>query len=111
MTSPTRGYDVGKKIPDRKTFGTVDTMGLLIAVVVMVASVSDNVDGTCVLHKARKRSVRLKKIFCNSGFKRTFIEECQRYHISAEVVKRIHAHQFEALPRRLVVERTWLINR
>ncbi len=107
VTSPTRGYDAGKKISGRKTFGIVDTMGLLIAVVVMVASVSDNAGGTCVMHKARMRSGRLKKIFCDSGFKRTFIEQCQKYHISAEVVKRIHAHQFEALPRRWVVERTW----
>ena len=107
VTSPTRGYDAVKKISHGKTSGTIDTMGPLIAVVVMVASVSDNVGGTCVMHKARKRSGRLKKIFCDLGFKRTFIKECQRYPISAEVVKRIHAHQFEALPRRLVVERTW----
>ena len=61
VTSSTRGYDAGKKISGRKTFGVVDTMGLLIAVVVMVASVSDNIGGTCVMHKARERSGRLKR--------------------------------------------------
>ena len=37
MTSPTRGYDAGKKISGRKTFGIVDTIGLLIAVGVLGA--------------------------------------------------------------------------
>src|SRR5664279_6658142 len=42
VTSPTRGDDAGKKISGRKTFGVVDTLGLLIAVVAVVANVSDN---------------------------------------------------------------------
>ena len=30
VTSPTRGYDAGKKISGRKAFGVVDTLGLLV---------------------------------------------------------------------------------
>ena len=37
VTSPTRGYDAGKRISGRKTFGVVDTLGLLVAVVVVTA--------------------------------------------------------------------------
>ena len=33
------------KVSGRKTFGVVDTLGLLVAVVVMAANVSDNVGG------------------------------------------------------------------
>ena len=40
VTSPTRLCDPGKKIWCRKTFGAGDTMGLIIGVVAMVASVS-----------------------------------------------------------------------
>jgi transposase len=107
VTRPTRGYDAGKKISGRKAFGIVDTMGLLIAVVVVAASVSDNAGGIEVLGRARERSGRLKKIFCDAGFKNAFIETCHSFHISAEVVNRIHPHRFEVLPRRWVVERTW----
>jgi transposase len=107
VTRPTRGYDGGKKISGRKTFGIVDTMGLLVAVVVLAASVSDNSGGIEVLHRARGRSRRLKKVFCDGGFKNAFAAECRAHHISAEVVNKIHPNRFEVLPRRWVVERTW----
>jgi transposase len=107
VTRPTRGYDAGKKVSGRKAFGIVDTMGLLIAVVVLAASVSDNTGGIEVLGRARERSGRLKKIFCDAGFKNAFVAKCRSHHISAEVVNKIHPHRFEVLPRRWVVERTW----
>ena len=46
VTGTTRGYDAGKKIFGRKTFGIVDTMGLLLAVTVVAANVSDNRGGS-----------------------------------------------------------------
>ena len=107
VTSPTRGYDAGKKISGRKTFGLVDTLGLLVAVVVLTASTSDNVGGIEVVQRGRQRSSRLTKVFCDAGFKKTFIEQCRAQHISAEVVNYIHAHRFEVLPKRWLVERTW----
>lgn len=39
------GYDAGKKISGRKTFGIVDTLGLLVAISVGAASTSDNAGG------------------------------------------------------------------
>ena len=103
----TRGYDAGKKISGRKTFGIVDTLGLLIAVTVVVASMSDNAGGIVVVDKARLKSARLSKLWCDDGFKTTFIQHCRQRHIAAEVVNRINAHEFKILPRRWVVERTW----
>jgi transposase len=107
VTAPTRGYDAGKKISGRKTFGVVDTLGLLVAVVVVAASVSDNVGGIAAVDRARSHTSRLKKIWCDGGFKKTFVASCGAHHISAEVVNKIHDHRFEVLPRRWVVERTW----
>jgi transposase len=107
VTSETRGYDGGKKISGRKAFGIVDTLGLLIAVIVLAANVSDNTGGIEVVGRARKRSVRLTKVWHDGGFKNEFIGFCRRHHISAEVVNKIHAHRFEVLPKRWVVERTW----
>ena len=73
-SASTRGYDAGKKIYGRKTFGIVDTLGLLMAVVVVAASTSDNVGGIEVANRARERSSRFAKLWCDAGFKRTFIE-------------------------------------
>jgi transposase len=78
-----------------------------VAVVVLAASVSDNAGGITVVDRARNKTRRLKKVFCDQGFKRTFIAHCAGAHLSAEVVRRIAADHFQVLPRRWVVERTW----
>jgi transposase len=103
----TKGYDAGKKISGRKTFGIVDTLGLLIAITVVAASVSDNAGGIAVVDKARAKTTRLAKLWCDSGFKTTFQQHCRHHHVAAEIVTRIHRHEFHVLPRRWVVERTW----
>jgi transposase len=64
----------------------VDTLGILIAVVVVAASVSDNAGGIAVMDRARNRSSRLAKIWCDGGFKKTFAAACGAHHISAVVV-------------------------
>jgi len=107
VTSPTRGYDAGKKISGRKAFGVVDTLGLLVAVVVVAASVSDNIGGIDTVEKARRKTGRLAKVFCDGGFKRSFVAHCAGAHISAEVISKIYQGRFEVLPRRWVIERTW----
>jgi putative transposase len=103
----TRGYDAGKKISGRKTFGIVDTLGLLVAITVVAASVSDNRGGISVADKARTRSARFSRLWCDGGFKRTFHDHCRNHHVGVTVVNKIHAHRFEALPKRWIVERTW----
>jgi len=107
VSKKTKGYDAGKRINGRKTFGIVDTLGLLMAVAVVAASMSDNVGGITVADRARDRSARFAKLWCDSGFKRTFIEHCRHHHVGVEVVNRIHPGQFKALPKRWIVERTW----
>ena len=72
VTSVTRGYDAGKKISGRKVFGLVDTIGLLLAVTVVVASMSDNAGGIAVFDKARPKSGRLAKVWVDAGFKKAF---------------------------------------
>ncbi len=55
VSKETKGYDAGKRINGRKTFGIVDTLGLLMAVVVVAASTSDNTGGMSVSDRARER--------------------------------------------------------
>ena len=105
--SATRGFDAAKKVSGRKTFGLVDTGGLLLAVAVVAADVSDNAGGMAVVDRAVGKSGRLKKIWHDSGFKKTFAHHCTGSNITSEVVNRVSAHSFEVIPRRWVVERTW----
>lgn len=107
VTSETRGYDAGKKISGRKAFGVVDTLGLLLAVYVVAANTSDNAGGIEAIDRTRARSRRFRKVWCDAGFKRTFIDHCRRHHVGAEVVTRIHSGRFEVLPKRWIVERSW----
>ncbi len=107
VTGETRGYDAGKKVSGRKAFGVVDTIGLLMAVVVVAASASDNAGGTAVMELAVPKSGRLAKVWHDAGFKRAFGQFCRRHKVKAELVSRRNAHTFEVLPRRWVVERTW----
>ena len=78
-----------------------------MAVVVVAASTSDNAGGINVADRARDRSTRFAKLWCDAGFKRTFIEHCRNHHVGVEVVNRIHSGRFEKLPKRWIVERTW----
>jgi transposase len=75
--------------------------------VVVAASISDNVGGIAVTDRARLRSGRFAKLWCDGGFKTSFVEHCRGHHVGVEVVNKIHPHRFEVLPRRWVVERTW----
>jgi transposase len=107
VTSKTRGYDAGKKVSGRKTFGIVDTLGLLVAVVVVAANTSDNVGGIATVERTRDRSTRFRKLWCDGGFKNAFIAHCRHHHVGVEVVSKIHAGRFEVLPKRWIVERSW----
>lgn len=107
VSNDSKGFDAGKKIKGRKTFGVVDTLGLLLAVVVVTADTSDNAGGVEAVDAARDRSSRLAKLWCDGGFKRTFVQHCRNHHVAVEVVNKIHRTGFEVLPRRWVVERTW----
>lgn len=107
VTSATRGYDGGKKISGRKQFGVVDTNGLLLGVCVLPASVSDNVGGITVIDIVRDKLERFRHLWCDAGFKRTFVEHCRHHHIAAVTVARLSEHTFKVIPRRWVIERTW----
>ncbi len=107
-----RGYDAGKKIKGRKRHILVDTMGLLLTVVVHVASIQDRDGAKKVLEKATQSFTCLKLIWADGGYAGKLIawvkESCQWI---LEIIKRNDdVKGFHVLPRRWVVERTfaWL---
>lgn len=110
------GFDSGKKVKGRKRHILVDTLGLLIAVVVHAASVSETAGGELVIGELAGKWWRLRVIWLDGGyFKRLFtaIENLPRWRkIRVEQVLRNASESgFCVLPKRWIVERTfgWLM--
>jgi putative transposase len=107
VTSEARGFDAGKKVNGRKVFGVVDSLGLLVAVLVVAASTTDNTGGIDVVDRARPKTTRFGRVFCDAGFKNTFTAHCRARRIAVQVVTKIAPAGFQVLPKRWLVERTW----
>jgi transposase len=109
----TRGYDAGKKINGRKRHIVVDTLGLLLVVMVTVASVQDREGGRSIIELLRKKLPSVRHIFADGGYLGELVKIAQRtWKIAVEIVKRAPDQKgFAVLPRRWVVERTfaWLM--
>lgn len=109
----TQGTDAGKKIVGRKRGIITDTLGLLLAVIVTAASVSDNTIGAALLDEAAARHPALAKTWVDAGFKNTVVEYGATLGIDVEVVTKDPAVKgFSVIKRRWVVERTigWLMH-
>ena len=106
-----RGYDAGKKVKGRKRHILVDTLGLLIAVVITVASVQDR-DGARLVFAAALGETRLEKIWADGGYAGKLVESTRRdFGWDLEIVKRSDDMTgFVVRPHRWIVERTfgWL---
>src|SRR6185437_2153465 len=63
----TRGYDAGKKINGRKRFIVTDTLGLLLVLVVLAASVHDRDGAKSVLLDTYLRTP-VRFVFADGGF-------------------------------------------
>jgi putative transposase len=110
-----RGYDGGQKITGRKRHILVDTLGLLLVVVVSVASADDGTFAPEVLarltaeHRTRLELLWADSKYHNHRLEGWLVENAAGYRI--EVVRRPPGSEgYVRLPRRWVVERTfaWL---
>ena len=108
----TQGADAAKLIVGRKRSIATDALGLLLAVIVCAASVSENNAGIRVPNQAKALHPTITKTWVDQGFKNRFVEHAATLGIDAEVVTRNpEATGFHVLKRRWVVERTigWLM--
>ena len=110
-----RGYDGGKKITGRKRHIIVDTLGLLLVVLVSVASADDGTIAPEVLGRlTAQHQTRLKKIWADGKYNNHHLQGWlaeKRVGYVIEVVGRpAGSVGYVKLPRRWVVERThaWL---
>jgi len=83
----TTGLDAAKKTPGRRRGLAVDVIGLIIAVVVVAASVHDNAIGAALLDKvAAVGTVRTALV--DQGFKNTVVEHGASLGIEVQIVAR-----------------------
>ncbi|MFJ3861689.1 IS5 family transposase [Streptomyces sp. NPDC090085] len=113
VPAATRGYDVAKKVPGRKRHIVVDCLGLLLAVMITAANVTDRDAAMPLLERVRARYRRIVLVWADGGYAGRLVSWTkQQLGLALEIVKRSDdASGFVVLPRRWVVERTlsWLM--
>ena len=106
-----RGYDAGKKINGRKRFIVTDTLGLLITVSVVAASVQDR-DGAKFALLSAYLATPIRFVFADGGFAGRLVDWAARtLRTTLHIVAKPKGQKgFRLIPRRWPVERTfaWL---
>ena len=97
-----------KKVKGRKRHIIVDTQGLLLAVIVTEANMSERLGALALLLELDGRLPRLALIWVEQGYQSPkFARTVQQLAgVSVEVISR-QSKEFQVLPRRWVVERTF----
>jgi transposase len=107
-----QGVDAAKKIVGRKRGIVTDTLGLVLAVVVCAASLTDNTIGIRLLDQTKTAYPAVAKAWVDTGFKNQAVEHGASIGIDVEVVPRnTQTRGFKVVKRRWVVERSlgWLM--
>ncbi|WP_405111902.1 IS5 family transposase [Micromonospora sp. NBC_01405] len=108
VPAATTGKDVGKKVSGRKRGLAVDTLGLIIAVVVTAASVTDNAIGIRLLDKVVEHTPTVTRAWVDAGFKQDFALHGAVLGVDVEVVKRSDSRPgFVPVRKRWIVEQTY----
>src|SRR5262249_32146282 len=108
-----KGYDAGKKVSGRKRHVLVDTLGLIWAVAVTTANVSDKAGAKLVLGQVRGLLPRLRVLWADSNYGGQFPGWVKAVcgWVLVVVAKLLGQTTFVVLPKRWIVERTfaWLV--
>jgi len=104
-----RGYDAGKQVKGRKRHLLVDTLGLVMAVVVTVASCSDPAGARCLLRRWGGAGKKLRRIWVEGAYRGQVVEwvAAHLWFRLQPVLRSDTQKGFVVLPRRWIVERTW----
>lgn len=110
-----RGYDGGKKITGRKRHIIVDTLGLLLVVLVTVASADDGTTAPQVLGRLTpEHRTRLEKVWADGKYNNHYLNgwlvKTKAGYVIEVIGRPAGSVGYVKLPRRWVVERTfaWL---
>jgi len=103
-----RGYDAGKKVKGRKRHILVDTLGLLLAVVVTSAALSDPAGAKLLFKRLGGAGKKLRRIWVDGTYRGHLLDwvllHCK--FVLQPVLRCEEQKGFVVLPRRWVVEKT-----
>ena len=102
---------MGEKTKGRKRHIVVDVTGNLLAVVVHAANIHDTKSGIAPARLAFERYPSIQKFCADAGYRGTFVLEINKLlGFGVDISEKIKPHEWEKLPWRWVVERTfgWL---
>ena len=103
-----RGYDGGKKLTGRKRHLLVDTQGLLLAVLVTAANVSDAAGARQLLTGVARQFPRLAYLWADSSYRGLVDWVAACWNWALEIVAHlVPVHTWVVQKRRWVVERTF----
>jgi putative transposase len=111
-TGGERGYDGGKRLNGRKRHILVDTLGLLLAVTVTAASVSDSAGAVQALreHLFATTHPRLRKVHADSAYDRDMLKDylAKEARVPIELVVR---HKPEGVKGFVPIKKRWVVER
>ncbi|MEB4844451.1 transposase, partial [Paenibacillus jamilae] len=108
-TAEKKGYDAGKKVSGIKRHIAVDTNGLIHAVEVTTANITDRLGAIQMCKRHTKSLEKVTNIICDGGYTgKSFAQSIKEtIDCSVEIIKRSELHKFVVLPKRWIVERTF----
>lgn len=107
-----QGIDANKKIKGRKRHIATDVLGLVLAVVVTAAGISDTAGGKKVLETLAATHTTIRRVWVDAGYQQGAIDAAAAHGIRLQVVTKTPGQKgFHPLPKRWVIERTfgWLM--
>ncbi|AHA69701.1 transposase [Bacillus thuringiensis] len=109
-----KGYDAGKKVSGIKRHIAVDTNGLIHAIEITTANITDREGAIQMCERHKKTLGKVTHILCDGGYTGPSFAQSikETINCSVEIIKRSELHKFVVLPKRWIVERTfaWLEN-
>lgn len=102
-----------KKIKGRKRHVAVDMMGNLLEIVVHAANLHDTKAGIFPAVFAAAHYPSLDAFCADAGYRGTFVEQAKGLTgLRTDIICRSHSHEWQVIPKRWIVERTfaWLNN-
>ena len=103
-----RAASTEEKTKGRKRHAVVDTMGYLLSIVVHAANMHDTKSGILAAQKACEKYPSIQAFCTDAGYRGTFINEVkQQFQCRVDISEKIKPHEWEKLPWRWIVERTF----
>ena len=107
-----KGYDAGKKVSGIKRHIAVDTQGLLHAIAVTTAEVTDRKGALEAMNRCTVNLGHVQSVLADGGYMGQPFAQAVRDKLGAavQIAKRNELHAFAVMPQRWVVERSfaWL---